>query len=169
MRFVQGLSAAAGLTIGRAAVRDLFSGAAAARYLSRLLLVIGLAPILAPVIGSQILASTSWRGIFVALALLGLALTLMAVWLLPETLPHDRRRPAGIQVTTQTFGYLLRERRFVGFVLICGLGEGAMLAYVAGSSFVLQEVYGASPQLYGLLFAADAPRWWSVRRSMLTS
>ena len=156
MRFVQGLTAAAGMTIGRAAVRDLFSGAAAARYLSRLILVIGLAPILAPVIGSQILGISSWRGVFVALALLGLSLTLMALWLLPETLPHDRRRVAGFQLTTQTFGYLLRERRFLGFVLVCGLSAGAMLAYIAGSPFVLQDIYGASPQLYGLLFATNA-------------
>jgi DHA1 family bicyclomycin/chloramphenicol resistance-like MFS transporter len=92
----------------------------------------------------------------VALAVLGLALTLMAILLLPETLPHDRRRPAGLRQTTQTFGSLLRERRFVGFVLVCGLGAGAMLAYIAGSPFVLQNVYGASPQVYGLLFATNA-------------
>ena len=80
----------------------------------------------------------------------------MALWLLPETLPHDRRRVAGFQLTTQTFGYLLRERRFLGFVLVCGLSAGAMLAYIAGSPFVLQDIYGASPQLYGLLFATNA-------------
>jgi len=156
MRLVQGLTAAAGMTIGRAAVRDLFSGAAAARYLSRLILVIGLAPILAPVIGAQILGASSWRGVFVALALLGLALTVLAARLLPETLPRDRRRPAGLRLTARTFGHLLGERRFVGFVLVCGLGAGAMLAYIAGSPFVLQDVYGASPQLYGLLFATNA-------------
>jgi DHA1 family bicyclomycin/chloramphenicol resistance-like MFS transporter len=131
-------------------------GAAGARYLSRLMLVIGLAPIIAPIVGGQLLRFTSWRGVFVALSLLGLALTAVSARLLPETLPRERRRAAGLGVTARTFALLLRDRRFVGFVLVVGLGGGAMLGYIAGSSFVLQEVYGASPQLYGVLFAANA-------------
>lgn len=156
MRLVQGTSAAVGVAVGRAIVRDLYAGAAGARYLSRLMMVIGLAPILAPVIGGQLLRVTSWRGVFVALSVLGLALTAIGARLLPETLPRERRRAAGLGITLRTFAQLLADRRFVGFVLIVGLGGGAMIGYVAGSSFVLQDVYGASPQLYGLLFGVNA-------------
>ena len=156
MRLVQGTAAAVGVAVGRAIVRDLYAGAAGARYLSRLMMVIGLAPILAPIVGGQLLRFTSWRGVFVALAVLGLALTAIGARLLPETLPRERRRAAGLGITLRTFAQLLADPRFVGFVLIVGLGGGAMIGYVAGSSFVLQDVYGASPQLYGLLFGLNA-------------
>ena len=156
MRLIQGTSAAVGVAVGRAIVRDLYAGAAGARYLSRLMIVIGLAPILAPIVGGQLLRVTSWRGVFVALSVLGLALTAVGARLLPETLPRERRRAGGLRVTLETFARLLGDRRFVGFVLIVGLGGGAMIGYVAGSSFVLQDVYGASPQLYGLLFGLNA-------------
>ncbi len=156
LRLVQGAMAAAGLAIGRAIVRDLYSGAAAARYLSRLMLIVGLGPILAPVVGGQILRFSSWRGVFVALALLGLALTLMAARLLPETLsPHHRRAP-GVGVTARTFAGLLANRSFLGFVLVAGFSGGALTGYIAGSSFVLEDVYGASPQTYGILFGITA-------------
>ena len=156
MRLVQGTAAAVGVAVGRAIVRDLYAGAAGARYLSRLMMVIGLAPILAPIVGGQLLRFTSWRGVFVALAVLGLALTAIGARLLPETLPRERRRAAGLGITLRTFAQHLADRRFVGFVLIVGLGGGAMIGYVAGSSFVLQDVYGASPQLYGVLFGLNA-------------
>ena len=156
MRLVQGTAAAVGVAVGRAIVRDLYAGAAGARYLSRLMMVIGLAPILAPIVGGQLLRFTSWRGVFVALAVLGLALTAIGARLLPETLPRERRRAAGLGITLRTFAQLLADLRFVGFVLIVGLGGGAMIGYVAGSSFVLQDVYGASPQLYGVLFGLNA-------------
>ena len=156
MRLVQGTAAAVGVAVGRAIVRDLYAGAAGARYLSRLMMVIGLAPILAPIVGGQLLRFTSWRGVFVALAVLGLALTAIGARLLPETLPRERRRAAGLGITLRTVAQLLADPRFVGFVLIVGLGGGAMIGYVAGSSFVLQDVYGASPQLYGVLFGLNA-------------
>ncbi len=156
LRFVQGATAAAGMAIGRAVVRDLHSGAAAARYLSRLMLIVGLGPILAPLVGGQILRFTSWRGVFVAVALLGVVLTLMAARSLPETLSHADRRDPGLGVTVRSFGSLLVDRSFVGFVLIVGFGGAAMTSYVAGSSFVLEDIYGASPQLYGVLFGIGA-------------
>ncbi len=156
LRLVQGATAAVGVSIGRAVVRDLYVGAAGARYLSRLMLLIGLAPIVAPIVGGQLLRFTSWRGVFVTLSVFGLALTAVSARFLPETLPRERRRGGGLRATASAFAVLLRDRRLVGFVLVVGLGGGAMLAYIAGSSFVLQEVYGASPQLYGVLFAVNA-------------
>ena len=133
VRLFQGMLAAAGMAIGRAVVRDLYSGSAAARYLSRLMLIIGLGSILSPVIGGQILRFTSWRGIFVALVVVGAAMALIAALFLPETLSREERREPGLSVTLRTFGSLLLDRRFLGFVLIVGLGNGAMVGYVAGS------------------------------------
>jgi DHA1 family bicyclomycin/chloramphenicol resistance-like MFS transporter len=156
MRLFQGSMAAAGMAIGRAVVRDLYSGAEAARYLSRLMLIIGLAPILAPLVGGQILRFTSWRGLFVALGLFGFALVFMSARLLTETLPVDRRRRAGLGETARAFVRLLGDRSFVGFVLICGFGAAAVVAYLAGSSFVFQDAYGTSPQFYGVLFGMSA-------------
>jgi DHA1 family bicyclomycin/chloramphenicol resistance-like MFS transporter len=156
MRFVQGAAAVAGMAIGRAIVRDLYSGAGAARYFSRLMLIVGLGPVLAPVVGGQLLAVTSWRGLFVGLALLGLVLTVVSAVLVPETLPPARRRAAGLRATARTFSSLLGDRSFRGFVLLAAFASGAVVAYLAGSSFVFEDVYGLSPQLYGLLFGANA-------------
>jgi drug resistance transporter, Bcr/CflA subfamily len=156
MRLVQGTMAATGLAVGRAVVRDLYSGAAAARYLSRLMLITGLGPIVAPLVGGQILRFTSWRGAFVAIALLGLVLVITTARLLPETHPLDRRRVAGLGETGRAFARLLADRSFVGFTLISGFGGGAAIGYVAGSSFVLEDVYGASPQVFSLLFGMNA-------------
>ena len=155
LRFVQGLAGAGGMVIVSAVVRDLYAGAAAARLFSSLMLVVGLAPILAPLVGAQVLGVTSWRGIFFVLAVLsGLIAALVAVGL-RETLPPERRSDQGLGRTLQTMRALLRDRWFVGHALAGALGFGALFAYVAGSSFVLQGIYGVSPQLYSVLFAMN--------------
>ncbi|MER6564207.1 multidrug effflux MFS transporter, partial [Streptomyces sp. NPDC001027] len=156
MRLVQGLAGAAGIVIARAVVRDLHDGLAAARLLSSLMLVSGTAPVLAPVLGAQLLRLTAWRGVFTALALLGLVVLAAAAALLPETLPASRRRAGGLSTTLHTMLGLLRERRFTGYLLTGSLGFAALFAYIAGSSFALQQVYGASPQTYSLLFALNS-------------
>jgi DHA1 family bicyclomycin/chloramphenicol resistance-like MFS transporter len=155
-RLVQGVAGASGLAIGRAVVRDLYAGRAAARYLSRLMLITGLGPIVAPVAGGQILRFTDWRGVFVAIALLGIVLVMTTTRWLPETLPRDRRRLAGLAETGRAFRSLLTDRGFVGVALIIGFGGGAAIGYLAGSSFVLEDIYGASPQLYSVLFGMNA-------------
>src|SRR3954454_21797310 len=156
LRFAQGLAGAAGIVIARAVVRDMHSGVAAARFFSLLMLVNGLAPILAPVIGGQVLTVTSWRGVFVVLSAVGALLFLATATGLRETLPVDKRHPGGIAETLLTFGRLLGDRTFLGHALACGLSFGAMFAYIAGSPFVLQDIYGASPQLYSVMFAGNA-------------
>ncbi|WP_425412976.1 multidrug effflux MFS transporter [Micromonospora nigra] len=156
LRVVQGLGAAAAAVIAMAVIRDLFSGAAFARLLSRLLLVMGVAPILAPTLGSAVLRWTQWRGVFVALAVLGVLLVLVAGFGLRETLPPERRRRGGLRPTVGLYGLLLRDRTFVGLVLVAGLAMAALFAYVAGSSFVLQEQYGLDEQEFGLAFGAGA-------------
>lgn len=156
LRFVQGLAGSAGIVIARAVVRDLHSGVAAARYFSLLMLVNGVAPILAPVIGGQLLRITSWRGVFVTLAIIGILLVLAVATGLAETLPLEGRQSGGLGATLATFRKLLADRAFVGYALSCGLAFAAMFAYISGSPFVLQNIYGVSPQLFSLIFGTNA-------------
>ncbi|GAB3283163.1 multidrug effflux MFS transporter [Parasphingorhabdus pacifica] len=156
LRLLQGLGAAAGTVIARAAVRDLYSGVEAARFFSSLMLVTGLAPILAPVIGGQVLRYTSWRGVFVVLTAFGVLLLVIAVLALPETKPKRWRQPARLGSTFRIFGRLLAEPSFLGNALAAGLAMAAMFAYVSGSSYVLQDIYGMSPQTYSLVFGLNA-------------
>ena len=156
LRVLQGFGAAAAAVVTMAIVRDLFVGRAAATLFSRLMLVLGVAPVLAPTIGGEVLRFTSWRGVFVVLAVLGLMLVVMAAVALPETLPEARRRPLGVRTTMRTYRGLLRDRTFVGLVLVAGLSMAGLFGYVAGSSFVFQEEFGLNQQQFGLLFGAGA-------------
>lgn len=155
-RFVQGTAAAAGSVIARAIVRDLHVGAAAARYFSRLLLVNGAAPILAPMIAGQMLRFTDWRAIFVVLAGIGVVMLCAASAGLPETLPRERRRTGGLVATGRAFRQLVGHRPFVAYTITQSMAGAAMFAYIGGSSFVLQGIYGVSPQAYGALFGLNA-------------
>ncbi|GGK66142.1 Bcr/CflA family drug resistance efflux transporter [Planomonospora parontospora subsp. parontospora] len=155
-RLLQGIAGGAALVIVRAVVRDLYEGAAIARIFATLLLVSGLAPILAPILGAQLIAHTSWRGIFAVLSVAGLALLAAALLGVRETLPAGSRERGGLRQTLITFGHLLRDRSFMACALAGGLGFGALFAYISGSPFVIQEVYGASPQTYSLVFALNA-------------
>jgi MFS transporter, DHA1 family, multidrug resistance protein len=156
LRVLQGVGAAAASVVAMAIVRDLFVGRTAATLFSRLMLVLGVAPVLAPTIGGEVLRFTSWRGVFVVLAVLALLMIVMSARAVPETLPADRRRPLGLRNTLRTYGGLLRDRTFVGLVLVAGLGMAGLFGYVAGSSFVFQEEFGMSEQQFGFLFGAGA-------------
>jgi len=156
LRVLQGLGAAASMVVASAVVRDMVSGVAAAKVMSRLILVLGAAPILAPTLGSQVLRLADWRGIFVALALFGVAIAVMAALALPETLPPARRQRPDLRTTLVSYRSILRDRSFVGLVLVASLGMAAILSYVSGSSFVLQRQYGLSEQEFGLVFGLGA-------------
>ncbi|NES27548.1 Bcr/CflA family efflux MFS transporter [Micromonospora terminaliae] len=156
LRVLQGLGVAATSVVATAVVRDLFSGAAFARLFSRLMLVMGAAPILAPTLGSGLLRWSDWRGVFVALAVFGLLLVVVAAVGLRETLPPERRRHGGVAAVGRDYRALLRDRTFVGLVLVTGLAMAALFAYVAGSSFVFQQRYGLDEQQFGLAFGAGA-------------
>jgi DHA1 family bicyclomycin/chloramphenicol resistance-like MFS transporter len=156
LRVLQGLGVAAASVVAMAVVRDLFSGSAFARLFSRLMLVMGVAPILAPTLGGVLLRWADWRGVFVALATFGVLLIMVAAFGLQETLPVERRRSGGVIATVRVYGSLLRDRTFVGLVLVAGLSMAALFAYVAGSSFVLQEQYGLDEQQFGFAFGAGA-------------
>lgn len=155
-RTLQGLAGAAVAVVAMAVVRDLFSGIRAAQLLSRLVLVLGVAPILAPSLGSALLSLTSWRGIFVVLAAIALGLLVLAFVALPETLPVERRRPVSITGSLRAYGTLFRDRLFVVMVLVAGLMFATLFAYISGAPFVLQDLYGMTPQQFGLAFSANA-------------
>jgi len=155
-RFLQGATAAAGIVISRAVVRDLYAGREGARFLSRLVLIYGIAPLLAPLLGGVVLAFTDWRGVFVGMACLGLALLAVTAAWLPETLPPERRRSAAVARMLAAYGHLFRSREFIGYALALGLATGTVVAYVSASPFVLQDIYGVSPQLYGVFFGVNA-------------
>jgi DHA1 family bicyclomycin/chloramphenicol resistance-like MFS transporter len=156
MRVLQGVGVAAAAVVTTAMVRDVSDGVGAARLLSRLMLVMGAAPVLAPTLGSQILRVTNWRGVFVVLALLGLVLVVVAITSLPETLTPERRQSGGVLSAVRTYGSLFTDRVFVGLVLLTGLSLGALFGYVAGSSFVFQDQYGLNEQEFGLAFGAGS-------------
>ncbi|MDX3133201.1 multidrug effflux MFS transporter [Streptomyces europaeiscabiei] len=155
-RLVQGLAGSAGIVIARAVVRDLYDGDAMARFFSTLMLISGVAPIIAPLIGGQILRVTDWRGVFVVLTVIGIAL-LAVVWAkLPETLAPAERHSGGIGETLSAMRGLLTDRVFMGYTLAGGFAFAALFAYISASPFVIQEIYGASPQTFSLLFGVNS-------------
>jgi DHA1 family bicyclomycin/chloramphenicol resistance-like MFS transporter len=156
LRLVQGASGAAGIVIGRAVVSDLYSGIAAARFFARLMIVTGLAPILAPIVGGQLLHITDWRGIFIVLAAIGVLMWVACWRALGETLLPSLRQSAGFATMRGALGVIVRDRRFLGLTLCYALSFGALFAYISGSPFVLEDIFGLSPQIFGLLFALNA-------------
>ena len=155
-RVLQGLGGAAVAVVAMAIVRDLFTGVRAAQLLSRLILVLGVAPILAPSLGSALLTFTSWRGIFLALAVTAVGLLVLAWFALPETLPPVRRRPGTLRGTLGSYRELFRDRTYLMLVAVAGLVFATLFAYIAGAPFILTGRYGLSPQLFGIAFSANA-------------
>ncbi|MFI1220930.1 MULTISPECIES: multidrug effflux MFS transporter [unclassified Streptomyces] len=155
-RLLQGLAGAAGIVIARAVVRDLYDGVEMARFFSTLMLISGVAPIIAPLIGGQVLRITDWRGIFVVLTAVGIALTLVVAKWLHETLPPADRHTGGVTDALRTMRGLLADRVFSGYMVAGGLAFAVLFAYIAASPFVVQEIYGASPQTFSLLFGLNS-------------
>ena len=156
LRLIQGMLGGAGVVIARAIVRDLFRGSEAARVFAVLMAVTGFAPVFAPLVGGQVLTITSWRGIFVLLAAIGVPLLLATLLWVPETLPPEGRHGGGLDATVKTFGRLVRDRSFMPAAASTALAYAAMFAYIAGAAFVLEDVYGVSPQTFSLVFAANS-------------
>jgi DHA1 family bicyclomycin/chloramphenicol resistance-like MFS transporter len=155
-RVLQGFGAAAGGVVAMAMVRDLFGGRPLVRMLSRLALVSGLAPVLAPVIGSQLLAVMPWRGIFWVLAGYGvLVVVAVALWIV-ETLPRERRHDAGHTTLRQRYRAVLTDRVFVGTAIVGGMTFSGLFTYLSSSPFLFQQIYTFDPQQYGLLFAINS-------------
>lgn len=155
-RLLQGLAGAAGIVIARAVVRDLYDGESMARFFSTLMLISGVAPVIAPVIGGQVLRITDWRGIFAVLTVIGVLLTLVVWKWLHETLPPAERHTGGVGDALRTMRGLLADRVFTGYMIAGSLAFAALFAYVSASPFVVQEIYGASPQTFSLLFGINS-------------
>ena len=155
LRVAQGFFNAAATVVAIAVIRDRFTGSDASRLLSRLMLVIGVAPLFAPTVGGLIAGQWGWRAAFVGLALFGAALWL-AVWRrLPETLPPERRRAAGLGTALGGYRVLLSDHHFVAIAVLPGLGMAVLMSYVIGSPFVLREGYGLSANQFALVFAMN--------------
>ena len=154
-RVLMGIGAAGGGVVAMAMVRDLFSGYAMVRMFSRMALVNGLAPILAPVIGSQLLLIMPWPGIFYFLASYGTLVIIAAILLVRETLPRELRGKSGL-TAGQRYKLLFSDRIFVGLLLLGGMNFAGLFAYLSASPFLFQDVYGFTPQQYGLLFGINS-------------
>ncbi|UOQ90059.1 multidrug effflux MFS transporter [Agromyces endophyticus] len=155
-RLLQGFGAAAGGVVAMAMVRDLFGGKPLVKMLSRLALVNGLAPVLAPVIGSQLLQVMDWRGVFWVLAGYGVVVVLCVAFLIVETLPPSRRHVSGHTTMRDRYASLFRDRVYLGAALVGGMVFTGLFGYLSTSSFLFQEVYEFTAQQYGLLFGVNS-------------
>jgi MFS transporter, DHA1 family, multidrug resistance protein len=155
-RGLQGMGAAAAMVVAIAVVGDLYADSVAATVMSRLMLVLGVAPVVAPSLGAAVLLKASWHWVFAALVILAGGLLLLAALALPETLSKSHRRPLKVRSIAATYIELLRDARFVILVLVAALGMSGLFAYIAGASFVLQGHYGLDQQAFALVFGAGA-------------
>ena len=155
-RFVQALGGCAGMVIGRAVVRDLFDARSSARLFSSQILVSGAAPILAPLLGGQILAFFGWRAVFLVLVGAALLVAALVHTGLPESLPASRRSRERPREIARSFAEVFRHGPFLRMAFAGAGIQAAMFAYIAGSPFVFIELYGVPPERFGFLFGANA-------------
>lgn len=154
-RFIQGFAAAGGLVISRAVVRDLYSGRELTKFFATLMLIGNLGPIVAPIIGGAILSFANWKVVFLVLTCVGAILTVVVSFKLEETLPIEKRVPSNMKQVVMNFGSLLKDREFAGYAFTQGFTTAGIFAYVSGISFVYQNIYGVSPQVFSLLFGIN--------------
>ena len=155
-RFLQGFGGAAGVVLSRAVIVDRTSGDRTVRLFSLMMAINGVAPILAPLIGSGLLGLGSWRGIFVALTVLTLVMALGAFLTIPETLPPERRTRGGLRATARDIRSALTRPRYLGFTLVFALAFATLFAYISGSPFVLQDTLGLSSGMFAIAFGTNA-------------
>lgn len=156
LRLCQGVAGATGIVLALAIARDLYAGKTLARAIALLMTVNFLAPILAPVIGGQLLRFVAWRGVFVAIGLIGFLFLLIVLYCLGETLPPAQRQRGGVKTMLGTMRALLRDRTFPSYALTCGFAFTCGIVYISASPFVLQTIYGLTPQQFSLIFAGNA-------------
>lgn len=152
MRVGQGLSASAGIVVGRAIIRDVFAGAQAQRVMAQMMLIFALAPAIAPIIGGWLHDAFGWRSVFIFLTLLGMALWAWTAWVLPETLPAVARQSIHPRDVSRTYWHALRSTNFMGLVMVTALNFGGMFLYIAGSPEVIYRHLQRGPNDFGLLF-----------------
>lgn len=155
-RFLQALGGCAGMVVARAVIRDRLAAHESARAFSSLMLVMGLAPILAPILGGFILQTLGWRAIFWVLVAASLSILWLVHLRMEESLDPARAAPLRLGHVLAGYGELLRDREFLGYSLSAGFAQAGMFAYIAGSPFVLIELHGIAPSHYGFVFGANA-------------
>ncbi|MBT0782086.1 multidrug effflux MFS transporter [Paracoccus sp. pheM1] len=155
-RALQGLGAATLMAVPRAVIRDMATGPAAARMMAAIMIVISVSPMLAPLTGSAVMAWGGWREIFAVLAAAALLSLGLILFVLPETLPAERRRPVRLAAMTAGARRLLSDRRFLGLTMIGGFGMASFFVFLASASFVYTRQYGLSPTGFSLAFAVNA-------------
>jgi DHA1 family bicyclomycin/chloramphenicol resistance-like MFS transporter len=155
-RFAQGLAGGVGIVIAQAAGRDLYDGGRLIRFYGQLTVTGGFAAIVGPLVGGALTTVLDWRGLFLVLAAIGAGILLWVAFGLPETLAPDARTSAGFAVIAGDLRLLFSDRRFVGAVLAQGFVYAALFAYLSGATYVLQGVYGLSPQQYALAFGLNS-------------
>ncbi|UVV90065.1 Bcr/CflA family efflux MFS transporter [Bacillus subtilis] len=156
-RFLQGFTASAGLVLSRAIVRDVFTGRELSKFFSLLMVITAVAQMVAPMTGGAILLLpfATWHTIFHVLMIIGFLLVLLIALRLKETLPPEKRIPSSIGTSVKTMGSLLKDRSFMGYALTVGFIHGGSFAYVSGTPFVYQDIYGVSPQVFSILFGIN--------------
>lgn len=155
-RVMMALGGGAGLVVARAVVRDWFEVRDAAHLFAQLMLVMGAAPILAPLIGGQMLMLTGWRGIFGLLTGFGLLVAALVVFALPESLPPGRRAHGGLGAVLAGYGRMLTHRVFAGYTIAAACASGVLFSYITGASAVFTGYYGVSPQKFGFVFGLNS-------------
>jgi len=158
-RCLQGLGVAGAPVLARSIVRDLYHGARAGRELARMSAIMALAPILAPTLGGVLQESFGWRPAFVGMAFTGLAAVMLVRYLLPETMPRRPGRTLSAAGVLGNYGGLLRHRGYRRHLAISAASYGGLFAWMSGSSFVLQDLYGLSPLQFGMMFACSTLGW----------
>ncbi len=156
LRLFQALGGSAGMIIGRAVVRDCFDLRESANFIAQLMLIQGLAPVIAPLVGAWVLVAFGWRTVFLLLGLMGVGAFLAVRFALPETLPPERRRVVPVRHLGKIFVGLLRRRGFVVPTAAAAIAFCGLFAYLSGSPHALMQVYGVSQETYGWLFGLNA-------------
>lgn len=177
MRFLQAIGGCAGMIVARAMVNDLYKGAESARVLSLLMIMMALAPIVAPLLGAWILLVANWKGIFIFMLAFGLLCAVLVVSYIPETLQTEDRKMIRISTTLRTYAALFRQRAFILPALAGGLAQTCLFSFITGSPFVMMGLFGLNEQQYSWIFAIIAAglivgaqinrmclRRWSVKR-----
>jgi DHA1 family bicyclomycin/chloramphenicol resistance-like MFS transporter len=179
-RLAQGFAGGVGIVIAQAAGRDVYTGGKLIRFYGRLTVTGGLAAIVGPLIGGQLTTIADWRGLFLFLAAIGVLILILVASLFRETLPRELRTSGGLAQTLHDFRTLLSDRVFLGAVLVQGFVNAALFAYLSGATYILQGMYGLSPQQYALAFGLNSAAFmlfgylagrsadrWSVRGTLL--
>lgn len=156
LRFVQGLGAAGVMSIPRAVIRDQYTGAEATRLMSTIMLVISVSPMLAPLAGSIIIVPLGWRAVFLAVAIGAVLASLLNMFVLPETLPKEKRVAFNMGTMLNSFGILIKDRNFMGLTLIGGFGMAAFFTFLGSASFVYMEYFELDPTQFSIAFATGA-------------